>query len=198
MKLSGRSLHLALTARSLPRPAISRALSLALATMLWASAASADSPISSPYQKRVYSVCTGNPCSATFPAVTAETLILDTTCEIIQQNSNGLVDAYLSNGPQNVISFLPFFFNVNVNGYSYYTIATQTYMFFSSGEQPIIEASAVTGTLGSVSCTVSGYSRSALPPMAGTAQPPDAPSPPTPAGLPPSPGLPPFIRAPAQ
>jgi hypothetical protein len=206
MKLSRRSLHLALAALALGGLIMSRALWLAPMTMLWSATARADLPIPlqqlKPYQQyAVNDSCGTGSCGVTFPAVTAETLISQVSCWFDVPNTDGVLQAYLWNGltfgSGAVFSFLPSTY-YTYSGNEYSVINTQTQMYLSSGQTAQVLVSNNVGTMTSLGCSVFGWAGSALA-RAGITPPPSvAPTPPTPAGLPPSPGLPLFTRAPAQ
>lgn len=130
-----------------------------------------------------------------------ETLISQVTCNINLNNSNAISLAFLRNGTGGtgeVLNFLPVMTYNTYAGDTSYAINAQTQMFLSSGQAPVVDANLLPSTMGSMNCSVSGYAGSALVAQAATPPPPAGPFPPTPAGLPQSPGLPMFTRVPAQ
>jgi hypothetical protein len=200
MKLSRRSLHLALAVLALAGVVASRALWLAPMTMLWSATARAEPPIVSgrlkPYQQfgQNATLCTGGNCTVDFPAVAAETLISQVTCYFFLSNTYENALAELTDGVG--YNFLPIAQTSTYNGYIFYVINAQTQYFFSSGQQPQVYVGGNGGEISQLQCSVSGYSGSAL--LATAALPTARALPPTPAALPPSPGLPVFTRVPAQ
>lgn len=198
MKYSGRFLHLALAALALVGLVMSRALWLAPMTMLWSSTARADNPIWTPYQVYQSSQCSGSTsCEIAFPQVNTETLIVLVSCAAsLSTSATAYTELYVQNG--NVRFLLP---TLNYGAFSVfqlYETNTPTYAFVSTGNNAAVEMNSSSGTITGMDCAVSGYTRSALPPLAETTQP-AGPLPPMPAGLPQSPGLPPFLtRVPAQ
>jgi hypothetical protein len=195
MKLSRRFLHLALATLALAGLVVSRALWLAPMTMLWSSTARADNPIWAPYQILRETTCSGTTCDIEFPSVSTETLILMVSCNASMSTSTTVLAALATS---NVLFTLPMLNYGTYNGNQLYETNGPTYAFVSPGNSVAVEAFSNSGTAISMQCTVSGYTRSKFPPLAETGQPPAAPLPPTPAGLPQSPGLPMFTRVPAQ
>jgi hypothetical protein len=187
MKFSKRFLHLALATVALAGLVMSRALWLAPMTMLWPSTARADNPIWSPYQQAGSTSCTGSGnCIIALPAIAKETLVLQTSCQIVLSEPASSSPLYALVYAGDYANYLPI---VSAGGAVYETNA-QTYLFLSSGQTPRVLVSSP-WPVQNFNCTVSGYTRSALPPpLADTPQPP--------AGLPQTPGQPMFTRVPAQ
>jgi hypothetical protein len=183
-----------------------RTLWLALAAILWTSAASADNPIWSPYQQTANSDCSSGAdiCSLSFPAVTAETLISHVSCILeVKSTTSSLIYVSLANGSYE--DYLPTFSDGTFQSSPYYTISAQTYLFFGPTQTPTITVYGYPAVPGYISCLVSGYTRSLFPPLLSAAPPAPSAGPASPArSLPPFAGpqsppggsLPPF--APAQ
>jgi hypothetical protein len=142
-----------------------RAVWLALATMLSASAASAAGPSlgdhPAPYQQyAAASVCSTGSCGITFPAVTADTLISQVSCYFYSTNTDGAYDAYLWNGVSGagaIYNHLPPIQTGIYNGESTYAINAPTEMFLTSGQQPSVSVLNFVGTIPQFDCSLSGY-----------------------------------------
>jgi hypothetical protein len=175
-----------------------RAVWLALATMLSASAASAADPIpaglTAPYQQYgAAPSCSAGGCAIVFPAVTTETLISQVTCYFYLTNTAPAYLAELANdapGIDIVNNYLPPIETGTYNGDSTYAINAQTQLFLSSGQQPSVTVLNSSGTIPQFDCSLSGYTGSQLAAEAGIAPPPPAQSMPALATSPTGPILP--------
>jgi hypothetical protein len=166
MKRPGQYLSLLARAPAFASSVTGRAVGLALATMLSASAASAAGPIlggglPAPYQQYAAApLCSTGSCGITFPAVTAETLISQVTCYFYLPNTDGAYDAYLWNGVSGagaVYNHLPPIETGTYNGESTYAINAQTQMVLRSGQQPSVSVLNFAGTIPQFDCNVSGH-----------------------------------------
>jgi hypothetical protein len=182
MKRPGQCLSLLARASAFASSITGRAVWLALATMLSASAASAAGPIlgglTAPYQQYgAAPSCGAGGCAIIFPAVTTETLITQVTCYFYLTNTGPAYFAELANDAPGIgiinIYFPPIETGV-YNGDSYYAINAQTQLFLSSGQQPSVTVLNSSGAIAQLDCSVSGYTGSQLAAEAGIAPPPSA------------------------
>jgi hypothetical protein len=169
VKRPGQCLSLLARALAFASSVAGRAVWLALATMLSASAASAAGPIlggglPAPYQQYgAAPICSTGSCGITFPTVTAETLISQVTCYFYLTNTDGAYDAYLWNGVNGAgaaYNHLPPIETGTYNGDSTYAINAQTQMFLRSGQQPSVTVLNFVGTIPQFDCSVSGHTGS--------------------------------------
>ena len=114
-------------------------------------------PTLHPYQVTALTSCTvaGN-CALVFPAITTtRTLILRASCFVSLPTSTTIASA---NVPNNLtINLLPIFMYSSFNGVARVGINSDTYLFYTKGQQPRVDVFADTAPVGSLRCTLTGY-----------------------------------------
>jgi hypothetical protein len=118
-------------------------------------------PVRHPYQQTALANCvTPNPngCVVVFPAITtSRTLVLHASCYTVLSDPVIVTEVYLSDITFKVKSYMSFTKIADADDDSYVVVSGDPYMFFETGQQPMIYFDAHGNNNTNVECTLGGY-----------------------------------------